>query len=394
MIRPSAKNFRTPAGFNNEMNLLLASLWRVEIRIEPQTITDFLKWKNRMAEYTAARCPRESWPPNRSRIRSWRRTEIDGVRASTIWQGMWQTPKRRGGQASTNWLAGGELESRVFLFQNFSCMCVCKVVAGCTILLCCAAASSWAQDGGIPVGGKWWEFDTEDKMTLAKKVKFVLSADNFLRDSTYQKPKIEVVCINGKLENSFFNPNVSSARLIVRVSGASPRQSFWFVWMTATTLTAGIGCRAMLSPWTREPPANFFAPMSLKWNSALPTVLKSRSFHHQAFIPTAYPKPAASIRSSESRVNKSSCLRFDHSRPSAIFFVVKMRTICPVLQVPRFARCREHRRLRAPLLLPRSNKAWSEGHGEGAARVHLRSGKSVSLSKSSLCFSSVQNDSY
>ena len=28
-----------------EMNLLLASLRRVEVRIEPQTITDFLKWK-------------------------------------------------------------------------------------------------------------------------------------------------------------------------------------------------------------------------------------------------------------------------------------------------------------------------------------------------------------
>jgi hypothetical protein len=33
------------------MNLLLASLRRVEVRIEPQSITDFLKWKNRMAEY-------------------------------------------------------------------------------------------------------------------------------------------------------------------------------------------------------------------------------------------------------------------------------------------------------------------------------------------------------
>jgi hypothetical protein len=57
MIRPSAKNFRTPAGFNNEMNLLLASLRRVEIRIEPQTITDFLKWKNRMAEYNRGSLP-------------------------------------------------------------------------------------------------------------------------------------------------------------------------------------------------------------------------------------------------------------------------------------------------------------------------------------------------
>ena len=39
------------------MNLLLASLRRVEVRIEPQTITDFLKWKNRMAEYNGGALP-------------------------------------------------------------------------------------------------------------------------------------------------------------------------------------------------------------------------------------------------------------------------------------------------------------------------------------------------
>jgi len=39
------------------MNLLLASLRRVEVRIEPQTITDFLKWKNRMAKYNGGTLP-------------------------------------------------------------------------------------------------------------------------------------------------------------------------------------------------------------------------------------------------------------------------------------------------------------------------------------------------
>jgi hypothetical protein len=39
------------------MNLLLASLRRVEVRIEPQSITDFLKWKNRMAEYNRGLLP-------------------------------------------------------------------------------------------------------------------------------------------------------------------------------------------------------------------------------------------------------------------------------------------------------------------------------------------------
>ena len=56
-VKASAKNLRSGIGFQNEMNLLLASLRRVEIRIEPESITDFLKWKNRMAEYNRGRLP-------------------------------------------------------------------------------------------------------------------------------------------------------------------------------------------------------------------------------------------------------------------------------------------------------------------------------------------------
>jgi hypothetical protein len=57
LVHPSAQNLRTAAGFRYEMNLLLASLRRVELRIEPQSITDFLKWKNRMAEYNQGTLP-------------------------------------------------------------------------------------------------------------------------------------------------------------------------------------------------------------------------------------------------------------------------------------------------------------------------------------------------
>lgn len=57
MMHPSQKTLRTAAGFRYEMNLLLASLRRVEVRIEPQSITDFLKWKNRMAEYNRGTLP-------------------------------------------------------------------------------------------------------------------------------------------------------------------------------------------------------------------------------------------------------------------------------------------------------------------------------------------------
>src|SRR5579864_6290509 len=57
MVHPSSKNLRSTIGFRYEMNLLLASLRRVEVRIEPQSITDFLKWKNRMAEYNRGSLP-------------------------------------------------------------------------------------------------------------------------------------------------------------------------------------------------------------------------------------------------------------------------------------------------------------------------------------------------
>ena len=56
-VKASRRDQRSPAGFLNEMNLLLASLRRVEVRIEPQTITDFLKWKNRMTEYNGGCYP-------------------------------------------------------------------------------------------------------------------------------------------------------------------------------------------------------------------------------------------------------------------------------------------------------------------------------------------------
>lgn len=51
------KSLRGEEGLRNELNLLLASLRRVEIRIEPQSITEFLKWENRMARYNGGQLP-------------------------------------------------------------------------------------------------------------------------------------------------------------------------------------------------------------------------------------------------------------------------------------------------------------------------------------------------
>jgi len=53
------ENFRLgEKGVMAEMALLLASLRRVEVRIEPQTITEFLKWKHRMASYNGGKLPK------------------------------------------------------------------------------------------------------------------------------------------------------------------------------------------------------------------------------------------------------------------------------------------------------------------------------------------------
>ena len=56
-VKAGRQNQRSSAGLLYEMNLLLVSLRRVEVRIEPQTITDFLKWKNRLAEYNGGNYP-------------------------------------------------------------------------------------------------------------------------------------------------------------------------------------------------------------------------------------------------------------------------------------------------------------------------------------------------
>jgi hypothetical protein len=66
-VKPGRQDLRTAVGLMKEMNLLLASLRRVEVRIEPQTITDFLKWKNRMAEYNGGRLPEGIMAPEQER---------------------------------------------------------------------------------------------------------------------------------------------------------------------------------------------------------------------------------------------------------------------------------------------------------------------------------------
>ena len=107
------------------------------------------------------------------------------------------------------------------------------ILARTALLAClasvCASISAGAQgvirsrnqdeSDGIRVGGKWVEFHSEDKMTAARKVRFELLSDNYLSEDPDYKPRIELVCTNGKYNYADFNPGM---RL-----GPPNRPGFW-----------------------------------------------------------------------------------------------------------------------------------------------------------------------
>ncbi len=61
---------------------------------------------------------------------------------------------------------------------------------------------------GVSAGGKWTEFQSEDKMTGHKRVRFELLAENYFREDPEYKPRIELFCEEGKLKLADFNPGV------------------------------------------------------------------------------------------------------------------------------------------------------------------------------------------
>ena len=85
-----------------------------------------------------------------------------------------------------------------------------------SFLVVAAAVSAFAQgrtmspyqdeQDGVSAGGQWTEFRSEDKMTAAKKVRFELLSNNYLREDPDSKPRVELVCSNGKFERADFNP--------------------------------------------------------------------------------------------------------------------------------------------------------------------------------------------
>ena len=91
-------------------------------------------------------------------------------------------------------------------------------VATSVVLCACGFAQGGAMSpyqnerDGVSAGGKWTEFQSEDKMTGAKRVRFELLAENYFREDPDYKPRIELFCEDGKLKLADFNPGVRLPR--------------------------------------------------------------------------------------------------------------------------------------------------------------------------------------
>jgi hypothetical protein len=95
----------------------------------------------------------------------------------------------------------------------------CLVTLASALLAC--PMWSFAQSGmtpyqnehdGVSAGGKWMQFESEDKMSGAKRVRFELLADNYFREDPEYKPRVELFCEDGKLKLADFNPGVRLPR--------------------------------------------------------------------------------------------------------------------------------------------------------------------------------------
>ena len=97
-----------------------------------------------------------------------------------------------------------------------SSFCLTRAALAGFAIFC--ATSALAQGGsmspyqgeqdGVSAGGKWMMFQSEDKMTGAKRVRFELLAENYFREDPNYKPRVELVCENGKFKLASFNPAV------------------------------------------------------------------------------------------------------------------------------------------------------------------------------------------
>jgi len=152
--------------------------------------------------------------------------------------------------------------------------CFARVTLAWVTLACVTllyAASAFAQGGamspnqdekdGVSAGGKWMEFQSEDKMTGAHKVRFELLSNNYLKEDPDYKPRVELVCTNGKYSYADFNPGARLGRpdypgfwgqpkmeVVVRVDGVHNHRGWnWirghFLSMDKGTIRGALGAQ-------------------------------------------------------------------------------------------------------------------------------------------------------
>lgn len=106
------------------------------------------------------------------------------------------------------------LDSGLAARTAFLFLVVMFFVAATAALACAQSGAMTPYQGeadGVSAGGNWLEFGSTDKMTGAKKARFELQSDNYFREDPQYKPRVNLVCYDGKLKFADFNPGVRLA---------------------------------------------------------------------------------------------------------------------------------------------------------------------------------------
>jgi len=139
---------------------------------------------------------------------------------------------------------------------------VCNVLTAVSALAQNGAMSPYqGERDGVSAGGNWMQFQSEDKMTGAKKVRFELVANNYFREDPDYKPRVEIFCSDGKYERAEFDPGARLGRpdypgfwgqpkmeVMVRIDGSHDHKGWnWvrgrFLSMDKGTVRGAIGAQ-------------------------------------------------------------------------------------------------------------------------------------------------------
>jgi hypothetical protein len=67
------------------------------------------------------------------------------------------------------------------------------------------------EQDGVSAGGKWMQFQSEDKMSGAKRVRFELMADNYFREDPDYKPRVELYLRSWQVQAGRFQSRSETA---------------------------------------------------------------------------------------------------------------------------------------------------------------------------------------